>query len=264
LQLHSVDSLCFFGDYRVFGSFNANADTFFVYWWLAVVWGIVLYTTQHQLNNLFRIPCGLREADFAYVTNRSTDGFRHVLRNVIADVKRTVKVALATGGWRKDTSVTGGGAEEPTEHYQVTVPLHTTQTGTRYINVFGFRYTITGPNTSELVEPLRTLSLETMTSSTGMSDEQVATQLAALGPNSIGIRTDSFLALLQREFGTAFFLYQTLLFMLWIWYSYLFVSISLYTVVLAVGVLSAYIQRQAQLQVSGVCWVMYTRCQHVL
>ena len=197
----------------------------------------------------------MREAHFAYVTNQPADGLRHVLRNALVDVKRTIKVALATGGWRKDTSVTGGGAEEPTEHYRVTVPLRTTQTGTRYINVFGFRYTITGTNTSELVEPLHAVSLDTMAacampSSLGLDDEQVQAQLAALGPNSIGIRTDSFMTLLQREFGTAFFLYQTLLFMLWIWYSYLFVSISLYTVVLAVGVLSAYIQRQAQLQVS--------------
>eukprot|EP00045_Choanoeca_perplexa_P013939 m.160633 g.160633 ORF g.160633 m.160633 type:complete len:1284 (-) comp16506_c0_seq1:50-3901(-) len=248
-QLHSVDSLCFFGDYRVFGSFNANADTFFVYWWLAVVWGITLYITQHQLQNLFRLPCGLREADFAYVTNQPSEGMQHALLQAIKDIKRTVKVALATGGWRKDSSVAGGGAEEPTEHYRVTVPLHSTATGTRYINVFGFRYTVTGPNTTELVEPLRAVSLDTLTPCSGLDSEQVLTQLAALGPNSIAIRSDSSLALLQREFGTAFFLYQTLLFMLWIWYSYLFVSISLYTVVIGVGILSAYIQRQAQQQV---------------
>ena len=66
-QLRSIDNLCFYGTYFLFGSYDVNGTVFFVVWVLSVIWYTTWVLCKGRVINWFRVPCGLKDANHMYV-----------------------------------------------------------------------------------------------------------------------------------------------------------------------------------------------------
>ena len=56
-EFESIDNMCFYGDFRVFGNAKANNKVFFTLWVLSVAWFMVMLAAGEKLLNWFRMPC---------------------------------------------------------------------------------------------------------------------------------------------------------------------------------------------------------------
>lgn len=48
-ELYSIDALCFYGNYPVFGSYAPNSKYFFAWWMCAVLWFVLWLAYKEQV-----------------------------------------------------------------------------------------------------------------------------------------------------------------------------------------------------------------------
>ncbi len=80
----------------------------------------------------------------------------------------------------------------------------------------------------------------------GVSHVAAGDRLKRLGLNEIPFKIDSLPTLIVAEFVTKFFFYQFIIYMVWFWWSYLFVASAEFSVVLFAACLKMYLKRRNQ------------------
>lgn len=95
--------------------------------------------------------------------------------------------------------------------------------------------------TYQPAEPFRVNSLADFHAcKAGVLDTDAHKTLDRIGSNVIPFKVDSLLTLLTKEFFSFFYLYQWIMYVVWFWFSYLFVAAILVSIVLFAGALNMY------------------------
>ena len=80
----------------------------------------------------------------------------------------------------------------------------------------------------------------------GLNGADYDRKLETNGPNLIPFRARGFFQAISDELCSPFFVYQMIVYITWAWTGYIFVGISLLSVVIICGVVRAYIQRTSE------------------
>jgi hypothetical protein len=80
----------------------------------------------------------------------------------------------------------------------------------------------------------------------GLTSSEATSRLHYLGPNTIPFKVDDWGTLLNKEFFTAFYVYQLLVYTVWFWYSYLVVATFMSITVMVSAAANIFIARTNQ------------------
>ena len=236
-QLKGIDALCFYGSYPLSGGYAGNSMFFFVFWWVALVFFSSLLIMKVKVRNFFREPCSARLAQYVWVWVPLEEEVLMKASTPLVRWLRTLKKRLP------------GGAQHG---FELTVPVRQTSAGTRYYELQATRYVLDSKLGAFL--PAQHTAVRTYEDahrlSRGLGAKEAAAIKDRVGPNLIPFEPDTVMEAVRSEFFTGFYLYQLMVYMVWIWFSYLFVGAILALVVLVSGAAKIYIKRLNQITIS--------------
>eukprot|EP00658_Telonema_sp_P-2_P012704 TRINITY_DN14834_c0_g1_i2.p1 TRINITY_DN14834_c0_g1~~TRINITY_DN14834_c0_g1_i2.p1 ORF type:complete len:1308 (+),score=380.72 TRINITY_DN14834_c0_g1_i2:208-4131(+) len=229
-QLESIDNLCFYGDYPLFGSYDTNSEYMFTVWILCIPWYVFMVEKGIYLRNWFRMPVELDDADLVLVSAS------------MSAERMVVNAGSILTLWLKFRKKFASALV----HAQ-TVPVITTPEGIKYIEFECKRFvllngqfmlpTVTvGPTLNEIHDE----------GVTGLDAEEATRRTCTLGPNKIAFQVSPILTLISEEIFSYFYLYQLIMYVVWFWFSYLVVAMVLCLVVCLSATANIYIKRSHQ------------------
>jgi cation-transporting ATPase 13A3/4/5 len=264
-QVYGIDTQCYYGSYPITGDGTKNQWVFFCLWWIWLLWFGLLLANTSWLRNWFREPCRIENAQFIWI--RKYNAAEVLTANptrVVRFVRRAkLMVALASG---LDDRLGDFVAE--------TLEVLSTElrdgTRLRYV-VFQYRIYFLSNGHSSVVKNIVggdayptdhehggiltqynattawTLNFVASTAGEkGVGLAEAEDRLKRLGKNEIPFKIDPIGELLRGEFFTKFFFYQFQIYMVWFWYSYLFVAFCEFSIVLLAAFLKMYLKRRNQ------------------
>ena len=201
----------------------------------------LLYVAD-RLRNWYRVPC-------------EPDDATHV---AVALPKQAVAVLTATApSWpvraaralRETWRARCGGARTAWQ----TVPVLTTASGLRYLEFRCCRYVLHRGAFRQATPRLRATPLRSLVlgRAHGVSHAAHASLRDTAGPNAIPFAVQPLGSALRQEFFQLFYLYQLQLYLVWLWFSYLFVGVVLLGVVGLAGAANVAIARAHQRRVAA-------------
>eukprot|EP00873_Tetraselmis_striata_P045781 jgi/Tetstr1/466045/TSEL_010632.t1 len=230
-EFFGIDNLCFFGSYPLSGGYMANGTFFFAFWWVCLVFFGLLIAVKVKARNFFRTPCDTREAQFIWLWVPLEEEVLMKAATPLVSLLRVIKTALSS------------------KHngYEVTAPVLTTPVGTRYYELQASRYVMTssGHFQRAVHTPVKQYE-DAHKLAGGMSSDDAAKRLDFVGHNAIPFEPDTWIQAIKDEFFTPFYLYQLMVYMVWLWFSYLVVGACLAAVVLISGTAKIVIKRKNQ------------------
>lgn len=234
-QFRGVDCLCNYGSWPIFGNYDTSAEYFFATWCLSSVWylGIVVY--RDQLRGWFMLPSSVSEATHMYIWSRdniSTDS-----EIISEDVPLIVKWLRQVRTYMTPKHLRDG--------HESIVKVLIGNDKSRFFIHETTRYTYDEaaqcfhiPNTDVCGKTYSDFHSHR----NGLSSLKSQLYLAKFGPNKIPFERNSILALLSQEMISYFYFYQFVSYIVWFWFSYVFVASIEASVVLLGGFVSVYIQ----------------------
>eukprot|EP01062_Namystynia_karyoxenos_P046569 TRINITY_DN3495_c0_g1_i1.p1 TRINITY_DN3495_c0_g1~~TRINITY_DN3495_c0_g1_i1.p1 ORF type:complete len:1335 (+),score=358.47 TRINITY_DN3495_c0_g1_i1:74-4078(+) len=237
------DNLCFYGNYPIFGNYDQNSEVFFAIWVLSLAWFSVVSLKATQLRNFFRTPCRFEDAEYIEI-----------------DIPEQEEVLSATPGWAVRvwrSLVAGVRSSFKLQDAQTcrteTVRVWYTLSGIRYFTFECERHLYVPPEDGfgdGHFGPARATDFDTFkelhTASRGLSTGAAAAVQERIGHNVIPFEVDTLSEALRKEFLTPFYLYQYLIYMIWIWFSYLAVGVPLALIVIVCGAINVWIKLGSQ------------------
>jgi predicted P-type ATPase len=234
-QFRGVDCLCNYGSWPILGDYDTSANYFFTTWCLSTVWylGIVIY--RDQLRGWFMLPCSVAEATHMYVWSRdviSSDG--EILSDEVPFIVQWLRKL------RMDLT-----PKHLQDGHETIVEVLTSTDKSRFFIHETTRYTF-DENTQLFRIPDLNVCGVTYTDFhsriQGLSSTNSQLYLMKFGPNKIPFERNTILSLLSQEMISYFYFYQFVSYIVWFWFSYIFVASIEASVVLLGGVVSVYIQ----------------------
>lgn len=234
-QFRGVDCLCNYGSWPIFGNYDTSAEYFFTTWCLSSVWylGIVIY--RDQLRGWFMLPSSVADATHMYIWSRD---------NVSADSEIISEDIPFIVQWLRKirTDMT---PKHLRDGHETIVKILVGNDKSRFFIHETTRYTYDEvtqyfhiPNTDVCGNTYS----EFHSHQNGLSSLKSQLYLAKFGPNKIPFERKSILGLLSQEMISYFYFYQFISYIVWFWFSYVFVASIEASVVLLGGFVSVYIQ----------------------
>ena len=234
-QFRGVDCLCNYGSWPIFGNYDTSANYFFSTWCLSTTWYLFIVIYRDQLRGWFMLPSSVSEATHMYVWSRdviSSDG--DILSEdipIIVKWLRKIRMDLTPKHLR--------------DGHESIVEILTGNDGSRFFIHETTRYTYDEirqcfhiPDT----EVCGTTYSDFHSHKKGLTSLNSQLYLAKFGPNKIPFERKSVLGLLSQEMISYFYFYQFASYIVWFWFSYIFVASIEASVVLLGGFVSVYIQ----------------------
>lgn len=235
-DMTGIDALCLYGDWYIFGTGALNGNIFFVLWCCFFVWFAFLLYVKPTLRNFFRLEEQLSLCGFVQVTVPSED-------SQVITLYPNLFVVWFRGLKKKF------GIEQSSKSIKEILPVES-QGGSRYITFHCSRYVFNGstfcrmsPEVGQTCNQIRQLNHN------GLSGEKAAETKLMVGSNSIPFFIDPLRVAITKEFARGFYLYQLLIYSVWVWWSYLFVGLCMLFVVLASAAMSIQITRSNQMTI---------------
>eukprot|EP01062_Namystynia_karyoxenos_P046573 TRINITY_DN3495_c0_g3_i2.p1 TRINITY_DN3495_c0_g3~~TRINITY_DN3495_c0_g3_i2.p1 ORF type:complete len:1321 (+),score=488.44 TRINITY_DN3495_c0_g3_i2:105-4067(+) len=246
------DNVCFYGDYRIFGDYDRNSQVFFGIWCVSLAWFFVVTLKAMQLRNFFRTKCRFDAADFIEVNFPEEEEVLSPNPGPFVRHFRTLRAAV-----KRCT-----GAGDAQRFRSQTLPVCKTATGMRYFSFECERHLFVpaeggagdGHFGPAVVKDLQSFA-DFHAAAGGLNRTAAASLLERIGPNQIPFQVDSLIEALRKEFFTPFYLYQYLIYMIWVWFSNLPMGVPLSMIVVVCGAINVRIKRQNQatIQTATVC-----------
>ena len=135
----------------------------------------------------------------------------------------------------------------------LTVPVQTSEAGTRFIEFRCCRYVIQDGEWRSASPSLEGRSLGELrkTQKSGLAAQKHRSVLEMTGPNTIPFEVDPLDVALRKEFFNYFYLYQFQIYVVWYWFSYLFTAMVMSSIVLAAGLSNIAITRANQKKIKS-------------
>jgi predicted P-type ATPase len=235
-QFRGVDCLCNYGSWPILGSYDSSANYFFSTWCLSTTWYLFIVIYRDQLRGWFMLPSSVSEATHMYVWSRdviSSDS--DILSEdipIIVKWLRKIRMDLTPKHLR--------------DGHESIVEVLTGNDGSRFFIHETTRYTYDEirqcfhiPDDSDVCG---TTYAEFHSHQNGLTSLTSQLYLAKFGPNKIPFERKSILGLLSQEMISYFYFYQFASYIVWFWFSYIFVASIEASVVLLGGFVSVYIQ----------------------
>ncbi|CAM6091151.1 unnamed protein product [Calypogeia fissa] len=238
-QVKGIDSLCFYGNYFIFGTYEFNATVFFVLWWLLAIWYLCWMLNRDQVHNWFRMPCKLSEARLVHAWAP------HQQEILSTNVSFLVRIARRI----KDLVI-----PQQRQGHSETVVIQKTGAGTQYFLFQGQRYLLGGDTAYQSNFAVGTTYSDFLQASEGLSTQVAEERLELLGPNEIPFRAEPFWFTVYDEVFTLFHAYQAIMYLEWLWFAYLFVAAILITVVVLSACITIYTRRKSQLAIAKITY----------
>lgn len=248
-QFTSADNMCFFGNYPMFGNKFSNGVTFMVTWLLCCVWLGVLLAYKDTLSAFFFFPCDLNQAQMVQVSKEEAD-----------EPSFTLFPNECLKCWRKHCTKKAA----VTKKREACIPVQV-DGDQRYFVFECSRYCFNEANTFERYvisiehlglplrtevnegQPARRLSVkDVLDKFPGLTEAQAQERLKLLGPNMIPYAVDTMWESLMREFSKGTFLYQIMMYSVWLWASYLIIAALVTSIVLFQSFINLFNTRKAQ------------------
>lgn len=125
--------------------------------------------------------------------------------------------------------------------------------GARVIEVECTRYVIEYESLSRASQPILLCSKCHQSADTGLSSDTCLKRRDQLGPNVIAFQMSSVFQLFQTEMRTGFYLYQFMMYQVWIWDGYLVVGCLLASVVLISAGINIWLARNGEQNIVNLC-----------
>lgn len=242
-QLKSVDSLCPYGSYPIFGTFDNNEPHFFTFWCISMAWFIGLFLLRDIIPTWFMQTCSMRDAEYMYVWAKDALAVDSAAEEAVArsceytdtEPYQIVKWVRALRAYVTPKRLREG--------HESTVPVQRNADGVPYFVHEATRYVFSESSSGFGVPKIDMTFQEVLSSKEeGLMSAVANKKLAILGENKIPFECDSILGLVKKEFLSFFYLYQLAMYMVWFWQSYLFVASVEACLVLSSAIVSIYIQ----------------------
>jgi magnesium-transporting ATPase (P-type) len=231
-EFKSIDNLCFFGDYGVWGDFDTNSEAFFALWCVALVWFTGLLNWADQIRLFFLIPCSLCAAQLVWVW---------VPTEECSAVETTSAVLRVARALRKRVLSSKQG------HAMLCKVVYPDDASIPPFFEFQCSRYVVHDRDLKRVEIKATSSAEQVRAQQdGLSTEMAKHRECLIGPNLIPFKVDTFGSLLLAEIQSLFYLYQLLVYMIWFWFSYTFIAAIMASVVVLSAVLNVVIKKSNQ------------------
>jgi cation-transporting ATPase 13A3/4/5 len=252
-QVRSVDSLCAFGSYPIFGSFETNEPYFFTYWCLSMSWFVGLFLLRDLIPTFFMQTCSMRDAEYMYVWAKD-----------VLEMNSSEEEAAARSCEYTDTEpyqivkwVRALRArftpQRLREGHESTVLVQRNADGVPFFVHEATRYVYNDASHAFGVPVVGMTFAEVLSSKeSGLSSALANKKLATIGENKIPFECDTMLGLAKKEFLSFFYLYQLAMYMVWFWQSYLFVASIEACLVFSSAIVSIYIQWTNQNTISQI------------
>uniref|UniRef100_A0A0G4HJG7 P-type ATPase A domain-containing protein n=1 Tax=Chromera velia CCMP2878 TaxID=1169474 RepID=A0A0G4HJG7_9ALVE len=91
-----------------------------------------------------------------------------------------------------------------------------------------------------------------LAASRGRGEEQAKNLLALVGPNEIPFKVDSVVELIKNELSQFFYVYQLIMYIIWLWASYLFVGALLLGVAMIAAIAKMVVRRAGQVALAEI------------
>jgi magnesium-transporting ATPase (P-type) len=275
-EVTGIDNFCFYGEYKVFGSYKENSEAFFGTWCFGAIWFSIIVVFFDDLSTFCLMPAVFKYATYVWVWTETVEDST-ALAPTSSFVVQTIRALRA----RFFTSKLGHSELVPVRTCTTDEISqgHASATVVKYIEFQCTRYVLRGgqftkaaieisatnvtmahnnplrPNaggsaggggsggvgvsinstpkwnnksTSTSVAELAGLSFSGEEGNgmgpIGLTSAEAASRQHYLGPNTIPYKVDDWDALLSKEFFTAFYVYQLLVYTVWFWYSYLLLA----------------------------------------
>ncbi|KAH9255209.1 hypothetical protein BASA81_006649 [Batrachochytrium salamandrivorans] len=260
----TLDNLCFFGTFRLMGSYASNSEAFFLVWFAMVTYALVGSLFGLEILQWTRIKVSeVNQAELVRVF--LLDNTRPLVRGV-SETKLSlgVRVKRRFVRWWNLTWFAWGKfwlgvhLQRPDGRF-VMVDIHSTPiTGFRYFVLETVRYDAkTGRKVKLTLDSQSTGAIRSafMLGHSSNSDELTCLKQARehrqdiCGPNTIPLYLPSLAGQTFEEFTSPFYAYQVTIYLIWIYWTYWFVGLVLLAIVLLSGLGQIYIKRRSLLEV---------------
>lgn len=235
-QFKGIDNLCNYGSWPIFGSYDTNAEYFFVVWVLSTLWYLGIVIFRDQIRGWFMLPCSMSDATHMYIWSRDiiTSDNEILFEEVSIFVKwlRELRIKFTPKHLR--------------DGHETIVNIITGTDNSRFFIHETTRYTYDEITKSFHIPLSKNICGNTYNdlhkSINGLTSLKSQLFLMKYGPNKIPFERKTILTLLSQEMITYFYYYQFVMYIVWFWFSYVFVASIESSVVLLGGFVSVYIQ----------------------
>lgn len=255
-QLTGIDNMCFYGKMPIFGDEYKNSVAFFCIWCGSSTWYALWLFFSSDLRNWFRTPCSFEEAEFVWGWSESTE---HVLD---MNPSKPVQILRKMKSYYKKNLTLCSSKYNNGRAKTVPVICSDDNMSVKYIILDTIRYVlIDGRFQQPHISPGKTYKhfhsqLNAATDfvnghkkeieyqnefQTAMTTEMALQRLCIMGPNEIPFKRKTVSGLLYHEFFTWFYFYQWIMYVIWYWFSYLFVAVIETIVVLTAAFSNIYV-----------------------
>eukprot|EP01052_Picozoa_sp_SAG31_P034052 SAG31_NODE_3923_length_3749_cov_2.030685_4_plen_534_part_00 len=228
-QFTGPDAACFLGNYRFFGSYDANSHIFFGLWWFSLIWFGTLIACKDRVKLWFRLRCPLHEATFAHVWQADHD------ENLLVDPSLPVRVVMKLQ--EKFRKLKGA----PSNGHEASVPIHPNGDGSERFFIFEcckFILTSSGGLVKAQVQVGPTFAEFYEQAERGISRQELEHRQLLLGENMIPYEVDTWSEAAKKEFFSFFYLYQLMSYTIWLWFSYMIMALILMSIVVSAGIVN--------------------------
>jgi predicted P-type ATPase len=234
-QFRGVDCLCNYGSWPILGNYDNSANYFFSTWCLSTTWYLFIVIYRDQLRGWFMLPSSVSQATHMYVWSRdviSSDS--DILSEdipIIVKWLRKIRMDLTPKHLR--------------DGHESIVEVLTGNDGSRFFIHETTRYTYDERSQCFHIpdsDVCGSTYSDFHSHKNGLTSLNSQLYLAKFGPNKIPFERNSVLGLLSQEMISYFYFYQFVSYIVWFWFSYIFVASIEASVVLLGGFVSVYIQ----------------------
>jgi cation-transporting ATPase 13A3/4/5 len=232
-QFEGIDNLCFFGNNPIFGSYDKNTNFFFAGWILSLFWFATLLVFKNEISVFIKLPCAPAEATHVHVWVKdeislmSSKDVNPLVLRMREFIEFITPTRLQLG-------------------HEVVIEVFKNEEQVPYFTHEATRYIYSQSNNMYILPPdeMSDVTFEDLHSkfSEGLNKTQANKKLALYGQNRIAFERKSVFELMKNEFFTYTYLYQFLMYAVWLWFSYLFIGAVLLCLVIMSASASIYIQ----------------------
>lgn len=251
----SLNNLCFFGTFRLMGSYANNSEAFFLVWFAIVTYALVgsLFGLEILHGTRVRVAT-VDQAELVRVF--VLDHTKPLVRGE-ANLSLGVRVKRRLVRWWNLVWFAWGRfwlgvhLQRPEGRF-VMVDIHSTPiTGFRYFVLETVRYdATTGRKVKLTLDGLSAGAIRRASDSNAEHAKQArAHRQDVCGPNAIPLHLPSLAEQTFEEFTSPFYAYQVTIYLIWIYWTYWFVGLVLLSIVLMSGLGQIYIKRRSLLEV---------------
>ena len=243
-EIKGMDTLCWFGDFVLFGTETNDQWIFFTWWCCVTSWNIFLFVHGRKLRNFFRIDCEMSEAEFITCTKKQEVITMSNPSRIILFFRDLASKVFAENVLFFSSTV-------PVE----TVPVSTLAAKTTSVRLIEFMCTkFVYVDKTDMFEPSRKdipATYGAICKLEGLTQREAECTISTMGRNTIPFGAQNWEDLILEEFTSYLYLYQFTIYSISYWFGGSFWLIPQMIACASSGLLKVYITRKNQKKIES-------------